>query len=65
MGRGRWAPKEVAVTVTVDPETGRTRMIEVATVDVLSTIALRIAVEALYPFLWKTVSQTACGQNRP
>src|SRR4051794_9893034 len=57
---GCWAPKEVKVAVdqtsgrdrlnihgALDLETGRTRMIEVVTVDALSTIALLIAIE--YP----------------
>src|SRR4051812_50160926 len=57
---GCWAPKEVKVAVdqtsgrdrvnihgAIDLETGRTRMIEVVTVDALSTIALLIAIE--YP----------------
>ena len=59
---GCWAPKEIKVAVdqtsgrdrvnihgAIDLETGRTRMIEVVTVDALSTIALLIAIEALYP----------------
>ena len=33
----------------IDLETGRTRMIEVLTVNALSTIALLVAIEALYP----------------
>ena len=33
----------------IDLETGRTRMIEVVTVDAMSTIALLVAIEALYP----------------
>jgi transposase len=59
---GCWAPKEVKVAVdqtsgrdrlnihgAIDLETGRTRMIEVVTVNALSTIALLVAIEALYP----------------
>ena len=59
---GCWAPKEVTVAVdqtsgrdrlnihgALDLETGRTRMIEVVTVNALSTIALLVAIEALYP----------------
>jgi transposase len=59
---GCWAPKEIKVAVdqtsgrdrlnihgAIDLETGRTRMIEVVTVNALSTIALLIAIEALYP----------------
>ena len=59
---GCWAPKEIKVAVdqtsgrerlnihgAIDLETGRTRMIEVVTVDALSTIALLIAIETLYP----------------
>jgi len=54
---GCWAPKEVKVAVdqtsgrdrlnihgAIDLETGRTRMIEVLTVDAMSTIALLIAI---------------------
>jgi hypothetical protein len=57
---GCWAPKEVTVAVdqtsgrdrlnihgALDLETGRTRMIEVVTVNALSTIALLVAIE--YP----------------
>ncbi len=59
---GCWAPKELKVAVdqtsgrdrlnihgALDRETGGTRMIEVATVDAMSTIALLVAIEALYP----------------
>ena len=59
---GCWAPKEIKVAVdqtsgrdrlnihgALDLETGRTRMIEVLTVNALSTIALLVAIEALYP----------------
>jgi transposase len=59
---GCWAPKEVKVGMdqtsgrerlnlhgALDLETGRTRMIEVLTVDALSTIALLVAIEAVYP----------------
>ena len=59
---GCWAPKEVKVAVdqtsgrerlnihgALDLETGKTRMIEVLTVDAISTIALLVAIEALYP----------------
>jgi transposase len=59
---GCWAPKEIKVAVdqtsgrdrlnihgAIDLETGRTRMIEVVTVDAMSTIALLVAIEALYP----------------
>jgi transposase len=59
---GCWAPKEVTVAVdqtsgrerlnlhgALDLETGTTRRIEVVTVDALSTIALLIAIETLYP----------------
>jgi transposase len=59
---GCWAPKEVKVAVdqtsgrdrlnihgALDLETGKTRMIEVVTVNALSTIALLIAIETLYP----------------
>src|SRR5918994_4201896 len=59
---GCWAPKEIKVAVdqtsgrdrlnihgALDLETGTTRRIEVVTVDALSTIALLIAIETLYP----------------
>jgi transposase len=59
---GCWAPKEVKVAVdqtsgrdrlnihgAIDLETGRTRMIEVVTVGAMSTIALLVAIEAVYP----------------
>ena len=59
---GCWAPKETKVALdqtsgrerlnihgAIDLETGETRMLEVLTVDALSTIALLAAIEALYP----------------
>jgi len=59
---GCWAPKEIQVAVdqtsgrerlnihgAIDLETGQTRMIDVVTVDAVSTIALLAAIEALYP----------------
>ena len=59
---GCWAPKETKVAVdqtsgrqrmnihgAIDQETGQTRMIEVLTVDAMSTIALLMSIEALYP----------------
>ena len=59
---GCWAPKDVKVAVdqtsgrdrlnihgAIDLETGKTRMIEVSTVDAMSTIALLISIEAMYP----------------
>ena len=59
---GCWAPKETKVAVdqtsgrqrinihgAIDLETGQTRMQEVLTVDAMSTIALLISIEALYP----------------
>lgn len=59
---GCWAPKEVKVAVdqtsgrdrlnihgAIDLETGQTRMIDVLTVDAMSTIALLATIEALYP----------------
>ncbi|GEO43704.1 hypothetical protein SAE02_78520 [Skermanella aerolata] len=65
MGHGQWAvgrPKEIKVAVdqtsgrdrlnihgALDVETGKTRMIEVLTVNALSTIALPVAIETLYP----------------
>ena len=60
---GCWAPKgqKIAIEQTsgrdrlnihgaVDLETGNTRMIEVLTVNALSTIALLMAIEIMYPF---------------
>ncbi|MCP4308959.1 MAG: IS630 family transposase, partial [bacterium] len=59
---GCWAPKESKVAVdqtsgrqrmnlhgAIDLETGKTRILEVLTVDAMSTIALLMAIEALYP----------------
>ncbi len=59
---GCWAPKDTKVAVdqtsgrqrinihgAIDLETGQTRMREVLTVDALSTIALLMSIEALYP----------------
>ena len=59
---GCWAPKDVAIAVAqtsgrqrlnihgaIDLETGKTRMLEVATVDAVSTIMLLMAIEAMYP----------------
>ena len=59
---GCWAPKDKKVVVeqtsgrqrlnihgAIDLETGNTRMIEVLTVDALSTIALLIAIAFMYP----------------
>jgi len=59
---GCWAPKDVKIAVeqtsgrdrlnihgAVDLETGQTRMIDVLTVDALSTIALLASIEAMYP----------------
>lgn len=59
---GCWAPKDAQVAVeqnsgrdrlnihgAIDLETGRTRMIEVLSVNALSTIALFIAIMAMYP----------------
>ena len=59
---GCWAPKDQKVVVeqtsgrqrlnihgAIDLETGRTRMIEVTTVDALSTIALLTAIAYMYP----------------
>ena len=59
---GCWAPKDVKVAVdqtsgrdrlnihgAIDLETGKTRMLEVVTVDAMSTIALLVTIEALYP----------------
>src|SRR5688572_26107849 len=48
---GRSGPGRERLNIhgALDLETGRTRMIEVVTVDALSTIALLIAIETLYP----------------
>ncbi|MCK5366695.1 MAG: IS630 family transposase, partial [Gammaproteobacteria bacterium] len=59
---GCWAPKETKVALdqtsgrqrlnihgAIDLETGKTRILEVLTVDAMSTIALLMAIEALYP----------------
>jgi transposase len=59
---GCWAPKDARVAINqtsgrqrinihgaIDLETGKTRMVEVLTVDAMSTIALLMAIEALYP----------------
>jgi transposase len=59
---GCWAPKDIPIAVVqtsgrqrlnihgaVDLETGKTRMLEVATVDAASTIMLLMAIEAMYP----------------
>jgi len=59
---GCWAPKDTKVAVAqtsgrqrlniygaIDLETGRTRMVEAATVDAASTIMLLMAIEATYP----------------
>jgi transposase len=59
---GCWAPKETRVAVdqasgrqrlnihgAIDLETGKTRIVDVLTVDAMSTIALLMAIEELYP----------------
>jgi len=59
---GCWAPKDTPIAVpqtsgrqrlnihgAIDLETGKTRMLEVATVDAISTIMLLMAIEAMYP----------------
>jgi transposase len=59
---GCWAPKEMPVAVpqtsgrqrlnihgAIDLETGKTRMLEVATVNAISTIMLLLTIEAMYP----------------
>ncbi|MCW5698771.1 MAG: IS630 family transposase [Rhodospirillales bacterium] len=59
---GCWAPKETKVAVdqtsgrqrlnihgAIDLETGKTRMLDVLTVNAMSTIALLMAIEAQYP----------------
>lgn len=60
---GCWAPKDTKVAIdqssgrdrlnihgAIDLETGKTKMIEVLTVNAMSTIALLMAIEILYPF---------------
>ena len=59
---GCWAPKDIQIAVpqtsgrdrlnihgAIDLETGNTRMLEVATVNAVSTIMLLMAIEAMYP----------------
>ena len=59
---GCWAPKDIPVAVAqtsgrqrlnihgaIDLETGKTRMLDVPTVDATSTIMLLMAIEAMYP----------------
>ena len=59
---GCWVPKTVKIAIdqtsgrdrlnihgAIDLETGKTRMIDVETVDAMSTIALLLSIEALYP----------------
>lgn len=59
---GCWAPKDVKVAVdqnsgrdrlnihgAIDLQTGKTRMIEVLAANAMSTIALLVAIEAMYP----------------
>jgi transposase len=59
---GCWAPKEVPIAITptsgrarlnihgaIDLENGNTRMLEVLTVNAISTIMLLMAIEAMYP----------------
>lgn len=59
---GCWAPKDVQVAVTqtsgrerlnihgaIDLETGKTQMLEVATVNAVSTIMLLMAIKTMYP----------------
>jgi transposase len=59
---GCWAPRDTKIAIdqtsgrerlnihgAIDLETGNTRMIDVLTVDALSTIALLLSIEALYP----------------
>ena len=59
---GCWAPKEVPIAITqtsgrdrlnihgaINLETGTTRMLEVVTVNALSTIMLLMAIETMYP----------------
>jgi hypothetical protein len=62
---GCWAPRKEKLAIeqtsgrqrinihgAIDLETGQTRMIEVETVDALSTIKLLEAIEAMYPMLY-------------
>jgi len=59
---GCWAPKDTPIAVTqtrarqrlnvhgaIDLESGNTRMLEVATVNAISTIMLLVAIDAMYP----------------
>jgi transposase len=59
---GCWAPKDTPIAIAqtsgrqrlnihgaIDLETGRTRMLEVVTVNAVSTIMLLMAIEAMYP----------------
>src|SRR5208282_4448059 len=59
---GCWAPKDIQLAVpqtsgrqrlnihgAIDLETGKTRMIEAATVNAMSTVMLLMAIEAMYP----------------
>jgi transposase len=59
---GCWAPKDAPIAIAqtsgrqrlnihgaIDLETGNTRMLEVATVNAISTIMLLVAIEAMYP----------------
>ena len=59
---GCWAPKDMQIAVpqtsgrermnihgAIDLETGKTKMLEVATVNAVSTIMLLMAIEAMYP----------------
>ena len=61
---GCWAPKEQKLAIeqtsgrerinihgAIDLETGQTRMIEVVTIDAISTIRLLESMEALYPLM--------------
>lgn len=59
---GCWTPKDTKIAVTqtigrqrlnihgaIDPEAGKTRMLDVVTMDAASTIMLLMAIEAMYP----------------
>src|SRR6202041_4187718 len=71
---GCWGPKDVQIAVpqssgrqrlkihgAIDLETGKTRMIEAATVNAISMIMLLRSIEVMYP--GKRLIHTVCGQR--
>ena len=75
---GCWAPKDAKVAIeqtsgrqrlnihgAIDLESGATRMIDVATVDALSTIALLMAIVLMYPGKRLIVFSTIRSPPRP